>query len=707
MPGGPQRPDLSVLVVTWNVAPLAAAAVARVLERCGALDVEVIVVDNASPDGTAERLRAAFAGEGRVQVMDAGANLGFPRANNLALDRARGRHVLFLNPDTEVGEGTLEACVAELDGDPSVGAVGCRLVGADGRVQPEGARRDYRIRHLVWEGLYLHVLFPRSRVFAHQLVPELDRTRTADVEALVGAFLMTRRTLALELGGLPDELFMYHEDLAYCLRVRRRGYRVRYRGDVSTLHHWRSSSSRSPAPLDLLQGEVRVRLIAERSGWWMGVAARAAFAFRQACRLLVSVPAACLPAVRRRYPQVAAVGVHARLLAWTAWPAAALGPLERGGVPRDERPGLLLIGPTPPPVHGVSAYVAMLGAHLPLRARFRVAHLDVADRRSLENLGRWDLRNVALGLVHLATLARILVTHRPRVTWLPISQNGAALLRDALLVALARTGGSRVVLHLHGGGLRAFHDSAGPAMRALLRWTVSGAARLWVLSEALRGQSEGLAPPARVRVVPNGVPDPRDEPTSPRPDAGARPFTVLHLGQLSADKGVDVLLDAVEALLGRGATLRVSVAGAWRGAADRERLLPRLDALVARGAAEVHGVVEGAAKARVFAQADVFALPTRYPIEGQPLAILEAMAHGLPVVATPRAAIPDMVVDGETGVLVPEGDAVALAAALARLAEDPALRARLGAAGRARFEAHFTAPAALDRATREMVDAAG
>lgn len=702
-------PDLSVIVVTWNGGALAETAVRRVLERSGALEVEVLVVDNASADGTAHRLRGAFAGDARVQVLDAGANLGFPRANNVALERARGRHVLFLNPDTEVGEGTLEACVAELDAHPRVGVVGCRLEYPDGRVQMEGARRDYRLRQLAWEAFYLHVVFPSSPLFAEHFLPGLDRRGVADVEAVSGAFLMTPRAVALELGGLPDALFMYHEDLAYCLRCRKAGRTVRYRGDVATLHHGAASSSRSPAPLELLEGEVRVRLIAERGGWWAGAAARAAFGLRQAVRLVLAMPTATVPALRRRWPQVADVGKHLRLLAWTVWPGAAWRRLERAGVPPDPRPGLLVVGPTPPPVHGVSAYVRSLTRHLPLRARTRVAAVDTSDRRSLENIGRWDPVNVALGVAHLLTLALALAAHRPRVTYVPVSQNAPAFLRDTLFVALARLAGSRVVLHLHGGAFGGFRAGAGPLLGAVIRWTHRRAHRVWVLGERLRPLYEGLVPPERVRVVPNGVADPREEARPAPADAAAAPApagppTVLFLGQISRAKGVEVLLEAVEKLVADGTAIRLVVAGGWGTAEDRRALAGRLEALEARGVAEVPGVVGGEEKARLLAGADLFVLASTAP-EGQPLAILEAMAWGIPVVATPQGAVADAVADGVTGVLVEPGSPDALARALGALAGDAGERARMGAAARARYEALFTARRALDRATEEILDA--
>lgn len=322
------RPDLSVVVVTWNVRELALACLASVEASAGDLDVEVVVVDNASSDGTAEAVRAAHP---RATVVEAGSNLGFPRANNLGVARCRGRHVLFLNPDTEVGPGALEACVAALDEDEALGAVGCRLEYPDGRVQFECGRRAYRLRHLVWEAFYLHALLPHHPVFAHQLMGDWTHDDARDVEALSGAFLMTRRTALDAVGGLPEDVFMYHEDLALCLRLRAAGWRIRCLGHVVTVHHGGASAGRSPSRLELLEGEVRVRLIRERSGVLWGWLARLLFGVRQLVRTLLAV-AVRLPGlggVRHRYPVVADVGKHLRLLGWTVAPGWVLR-----GVPR-------------------------------------------------------------------------------------------------------------------------------------------------------------------------------------------------------------------------------------------------------------------------------------------------------------------------------------------------------------------------------------
>lgn len=314
---GEPRPDVSVIVVSWNVRAYTLRCIEALKTRSAGVSVEVILVDNASSDGTAEAVRARFPD---VEVLEAGANLGFPRANNMALPRVRGRHLLYLNPDTEVGEGTIQACVAALDADPGLGVVGCRLLYPDGTVQYEGGRTAYRLRHLCYELLYLHMFFPRSRIFGEHLMGYWDHETDRDVDAVCGAFLMTRTELARELGGFPEDVFMYFEDLAFCLRVRARGRRIRYLAGVDTIHFTnRSSSQRQDPAFALLEPEYKVRLIREGSGAVAGAVARVLFALRSVIRIVATLVSFLIPGgarLRARYPAALHLGRHWLQLQW-------------------------------------------------------------------------------------------------------------------------------------------------------------------------------------------------------------------------------------------------------------------------------------------------------------------------------------------------------------------------------------------------------
>ncbi|HEX6308929.1 MAG TPA: glycosyltransferase family 2 protein [Longimicrobiales bacterium] len=313
-----EAPVLSVLIVTWNVRDLVLACIRSLREDRAAPPLEIIVVDNASSDGTPQAVAQHFPD---VRVLANAVNVGFPRANNQALAVAHGRHVLFLNPDTEVLPGTLAACVRELESGPGIGLVGCRLEYPDGRVQYEGARNTYRFRHLLYEVLYLHMVFPRSRVFAHHVMGDWDHRGVRDVEAVNGAFMMVPRGLALEIGGLPEDVFMYHEDLSFCLRIRRSGHRLRYLGHVRTIHHTAQSSRKSPARLGLLEAECKHRFVLEADGPRWAAAARAVLGVRALLRLGICAAGVLAPrSFKDRYPRVFDAELYWMQLRWAIRP---------------------------------------------------------------------------------------------------------------------------------------------------------------------------------------------------------------------------------------------------------------------------------------------------------------------------------------------------------------------------------------------------
>jgi GT2 family glycosyltransferase len=326
---------LSVVIVTWNVRDVVVACLDSLYRDAAGMPIEAIVVDNASTDDTVAVIRQRFP---QVAVHANSANVGFPLANNQALRHARGDYILFLNPDTEIRPGTLGACMRELDEQHAVGVVGCRLELEDGSVQLEGARRTYLLQHLLLESLYLHMLLPRNRICGDHLMSYWDHTGERDVEAISGAFMMTRREVVQQVGGLPAELFMYHEDMAFCLRARRAGWRIRYLGHHSVLHRWRGSSRRSNELLALLEGETKIRLIREAQGAVAGAVGRFVFAMRCALRLAVAGAGRVLPAraLARRYPRVFDWRTHWLQLIWAVRPGRVAHRMPQPVIAADE-----------------------------------------------------------------------------------------------------------------------------------------------------------------------------------------------------------------------------------------------------------------------------------------------------------------------------------------------------------------------------------
>ena len=286
------------------------------------LSFEVILVDNDSNDGTVEAVRREYP---QVRVLANRGNVGFAHANNQALELARGDLVLYLNPDTEVGPDTLRRCADELRSDPTIGMVGCRLLYPDGSIQYEAARRHYRLTDLLIETPWLHQFFPKHPFFGRVLIGEWDHTDTRDVEAISGAYMMLSRELATSLGGMSEEVFLYHEDLNLCLRVLDRGLRIRYLADVWTIHHTnRSTVGRWNDPdWSLLEVETKHRLVRELQGPVVGAAARAVLGVRAALRTVLASVAAITPGtrgVRARYPTVFNPRRHAAQVLWSISP---------------------------------------------------------------------------------------------------------------------------------------------------------------------------------------------------------------------------------------------------------------------------------------------------------------------------------------------------------------------------------------------------
>lgn len=269
--------DVDAVIVTWNSAPDLPACL-------GALPrtVQPIVVDNGSQDDSVTIGRAAGAA-----VVPLGENRGFPRAVNVGLALTSHELVLLLNPDVVVQEATVDRCRAVLLGDPSVGIVGPNTVQADGQPEPPAARRDRTALAVLLESLGLTRLHPW---FDRQTIR--DRSADRDVDAVNGAFLLMRRDLLVELGGLDETVFLYLEDADLCRRVRDAGYRVRFVAGASAVHAGGSSTARggpaAQARAYLHRVDADVEFLRRYGRRGEAGAALAAFLFRAVIGLVVS-----------------------------------------------------------------------------------------------------------------------------------------------------------------------------------------------------------------------------------------------------------------------------------------------------------------------------------------------------------------------------------------------------------------------------------
>jgi len=238
------RDVISVVVVTYNSLAVIGNCLETLMQSELAEPIELIVVDNASTDGTREWLeefardRRAHFGPVRVQCLRE--NIGYAAANNCGIATACGEAILLLNPDTEVSKTALQTCRARLGtqapGGRTVGAIGCRLVLEDGHLDRACRRGFPTIANSLARFSGLSLLFPRSRALCGYNLTYLDDRGSYPVDCVSGAFLMVLREVIEQAGPLDEDYFMYGEDIDWCYRIVARGFAVWYDGSVDVLH---------------------------------------------------------------------------------------------------------------------------------------------------------------------------------------------------------------------------------------------------------------------------------------------------------------------------------------------------------------------------------------------------------------------------------------------------------------------------------------
>jgi GT2 family glycosyltransferase len=233
--------QLSIVIVSWNCRGH--------LEEClfslrgqTPLHTEVIVVDNASNDGTAEMVREVFT---EVQFIQNESNLGFAKANNIGIRASRGQFLALINADVKVLQGCLELTLAAMGAEPSIGVLGPAMIGRDGIVHRSGMRFP-SLWNCTCDAFALHKLFGRRALFGGQAMADFDWHTRRDVEILNGWFWMIRREALNEVGLLDEDFFMYGEDMDWCKRFYDAGWRIVFEPEAASIHYGGGSAEQAP-----------------------------------------------------------------------------------------------------------------------------------------------------------------------------------------------------------------------------------------------------------------------------------------------------------------------------------------------------------------------------------------------------------------------------------------------------------------------------
>lgn len=245
------RPDVSIIIVSLNTKQYLEGCLAAIASAAKDVNIEVIVVDNGSRDGTQTMVTEQFS---HVRLIQNQENLGFGRANNIGARASRGRTLLLLNSDCELAPDTLKAMTEALEQDTSLDGLFCRLLNPDGSLQPS-IHRSFpspwsligdlfflsSLRYALYRRPALHRWLLRSTVRAHQ--------QAQDVAWGGGACMLLRREAFEAIGGFDERFFVYCEDMDLCKRLHDAGFRLRYLPGPSSIHHWGKTIAQHPAAM--------------------------------------------------------------------------------------------------------------------------------------------------------------------------------------------------------------------------------------------------------------------------------------------------------------------------------------------------------------------------------------------------------------------------------------------------------------------------
>ena len=240
--------QLSIIILTYNTKDLVLQAVKSIEENypneVSSGDYQIIVADNKSTDGTLDLFRD-YKEKTKIkhlQLVDNNSNLGFSRGNNNAISYAKGKYVLFLNPDTIVYKKTLTYLLDFMNSNPNAGAVSCKLINKENKID----FNCHRGFPTPWNAFCyfsgIQRIFPKSKIFAGYTQGWKNLNTTHEVDAIEGAFMLMPYAVGQKLGWWDEDYFFYGEDLQFCFDIKKLGYKIYYIGEVSIMHIGGASS---------------------------------------------------------------------------------------------------------------------------------------------------------------------------------------------------------------------------------------------------------------------------------------------------------------------------------------------------------------------------------------------------------------------------------------------------------------------------------
>lgn len=273
--------DVSIIIVNWNTEGILRDCLKSIYECVGAVDYEIIVVDNASTDGSAGMIKNNFK---KVTLIENVENRGFAAANNQGMAVAKGRYVLLLNSDTIVLENSIANTVRFADENPQTAVTGCQVLNSDGSIQ-RTCFKFPSILNMLLSSTYLYKLFPRNRFFGREQMTWWDRSDVRQVDVVTGCFMLVRREAIEQVGMMDERFFMYGEETDWCYRFWKTGWKIMFAPVGRIIHLGGQSTAQRPVAMIVQLRLSILEFIKKHNGWPSCLIARFLVALFFAVRL--------------------------------------------------------------------------------------------------------------------------------------------------------------------------------------------------------------------------------------------------------------------------------------------------------------------------------------------------------------------------------------------------------------------------------------
>ncbi|MEG0496154.1 MAG: glycosyltransferase family 2 protein, partial [Eubacterium sp.] len=231
--------DLSIIIVNYKTKELTSNCIDSIYEsNLKGIDYEILVVDNASNDGSIESIEVRFP---KVKSIKNNENLGFSKANNIGMEQSSGDYILLLNSDTIVEIMTIRKSLEFMRNHQHVGALGCKIVLESGELDAACKRSFPTPMNGIYHTLKLDRRFPKSHRFGEYNLTYINPDKTFSVDCIMGAYMMVTREMVKIVGLLDEDYFMYGEDVDWCYRIKKAGFQIIYYPEVRIFHYKKAS----------------------------------------------------------------------------------------------------------------------------------------------------------------------------------------------------------------------------------------------------------------------------------------------------------------------------------------------------------------------------------------------------------------------------------------------------------------------------------